>query len=170
MQRRAKTLGLAIALACSAAMSCATARAVDARPSDKVLVAKTFRVSKLTGLNVRNREGEKLGTVNDLVANVETGKIEYVAISVGGILGVGDKLFAVPFDLLKFDHGQDEMFFVLDMSKDKLMAAPGFNKSDWPDFADPHWSEKIDSYFRHAATAKQSTTTTTTTRTKETTK
>jgi sporulation protein YlmC with PRC-barrel domain len=118
--------------------------------NDKILVAHSFRASKLTGLNVRNREGEKLGTVNDLVVDLQTGKVSYIGLSVGGVLGVGDKLFAVPFDQVKFDHGQDEMFFVLDMTKEKLEAAPGFDQNNWPDFADPHWSERIDKYYRQA--------------------
>jgi sporulation protein YlmC with PRC-barrel domain len=116
----------------------------------KILVAKTFRASALAGLNVRNKQGEKLGTVHDLVIDIPSGKVAYVALSVGGVLGVGDKLFAVPYDELKFDHGNDEMFFVLDMSKQKLEAAPGFDQSDWPDFANPHWSDQIDKYYREA--------------------
>jgi sporulation protein YlmC with PRC-barrel domain len=119
-------------------------------PKDKILVARTFRTSALTGLNVRNKQGEKLGTVNDLVIDIPTGKISYVAVSVGGVLGVGDKMFAVPYTSVKFDHGNDEMFFVLDMPKERLEAAPGFDQSNWPNFADPHWSDKIDKYYREA--------------------
>ncbi len=134
-------------------MATVGARAAEpAQPNSKVLVAKTFQASKLMGLNVRNKQGEKLGSVNDLVINVENGKIAYVALSVGGILGVGDKLFAVPYSQLAFDHGKDEQFFVLDMPKEKLDAAPGFNQSDWPNFADPHWTDKIDKYYAHERT------------------
>jgi sporulation protein YlmC with PRC-barrel domain len=128
----------------------AAAYSADKAPKDKILVAKAFRTSKLTGLNVRNAQGEKLGIVNDLVVDVQTGKVNYIALSVGGVLGVGDKLFAVPFSEVKFDHGQDEMFFVLDMSMEKLEAAPGFDQNNWPDFADPHWSDRIDKYYREA--------------------
>jgi sporulation protein YlmC with PRC-barrel domain len=131
----------------------ATVQGADpAQPFGKILVAKTFQASKLIGLNVRNKEGEKLGTVHDLVFNIETGKIAYVALSVGGVLGVGEKLFAVPYNQLAFDHGKNEQFFVLDMAKEKLEAAPGFNKSDWPNFADPNWTNKIDSYYTRERT------------------
>ena len=119
-------------------------------PADKVLVATSFRASKLIGMNVRNAEGEKLGTINDFVLDVRTGKIAYAALSVGGVLGVGDKLFAVPYTELKFDHGKDEQFFVLNASKQKLEAAPWFDQSNWPNFADPHWSDQIDKYYREA--------------------
>ncbi len=122
----------------------------EVAPKDKILVARSFRTSTLSGLNVRNKQGEKLGTVSDMVIDIPTGKINYVALSVGGVLGVGDKMFAVPYSALKFDHGNDEMFFVLDMPKDRLEAAPGFDQSNWPNFADPHWADKVDKYYREA--------------------
>ena len=114
----------------------------------KILAAKTFRSSKLVGMNVRNMQGEVVGTIDDFVIDVRTGKVQYAAMSVGGVLGIGDKLLAVPFSELKFDHGQEEMFFVLNMAKDKIATAPGFNQNDWPDFADPKWSKKIDEHYR----------------------
>lgn len=116
--------------------------------SGKILAARTFRTSKLAGLNVRNMQGEELGQVNDFVIDLKTGKVQYASMSVGGVLGIGDKLFAVPFSKLKFDHGQDEMFFVLDMTKEKLAAAPGFDQNDWPDFADPNWTDRIEKHYR----------------------
>lgn len=152
--RLATKTGMLGLLALGVALSCtASVRGADpAQPAAKILVAKTFQASKLIGLNVRNKDGEKLGTVNDLVLNIETGKIAYVALSVGGVLGVGDKLFAVPYGQMAFDHGKNEQFFVLDMAKEKLEAAPGFNKSDWPNFADPNWTNKIDTYYTRERT------------------
>jgi sporulation protein YlmC with PRC-barrel domain len=125
----------------------ANATAVE-NEGGKILAARTFRTSKLAGLNVRNMQGEELGEIDDFVVDLTTGKIQYAAMSVGGVLGIGDKLLAVPFDKLKFDHGQDEMFFVLNMSKDKIAAAPGFDQNDWPDFADPNWTRRIDQHYR----------------------
>jgi sporulation protein YlmC with PRC-barrel domain len=161
-----KTKRLMGILACSTAFAAGTqvfaaepaatqpARTAEAKVAagEKILAAKTFRASKLTGMNVRNMEGEELGTVNDFMIDVQTGKVQYAAMSVGGLLGVGDKLFAVPFAQLKFDHGQDEMFFVLDMSKEKIAAAPGFNQNDWPDFADPRWAAKVEQHYRKTET------------------
>jgi len=123
----------------------------------RVAVATVFPSKKLTGLNVRNPQGEKIGTVDDLVINLQDGKIQYVALSVGGVLGIGDKLFAVPFQEVRFNHGKDEMYYVLDISKEKLEQAPGFDKSHWPDFADPQWKTQVDSYYRdnHPGTASR---------------
>ena len=117
-------------------------------PGGKVGVATIFPSKKLTGLNVRNSAGEKIGTIDDVVINLQDGKVQYVALSVGGVLGIGDKLFAVPFQEIKFNHGKDEMYYVLDISKEKLNAAPGFDKSNWPDFADPQWKSQVDNYYR----------------------
>jgi sporulation protein YlmC with PRC-barrel domain len=114
----------------------------------RVAVATVFPSKKLTGLNVRNSQGEKIGTIDDLVINLQDGKIQYVALSVGGVLGIGDKLFAVPFQEVRFNHGKDEMYYVLDISKEKLEQAPGFDKAHWPDFADPQWKTTVDSYYR----------------------
>ena len=139
-------LAAGIMLSCSA-RGLAADPAGAGTPSNKILVAKSFQASKLMGLNVRNLQGEKIGKVHDLVLNIENGKIAYAAISVGGVLGVGDKLFAVPYAQMKFDHGKDEQFFVLDVAKEKLDSAPGFNQSDWPNFADPNWTIKIDEYY-----------------------
>jgi hypothetical protein len=95
-----------------------------------------------------------VGKVDDLVVNLEDGRVLYVAVSHGGALGIGNKLFAVPYQELKFMHGTDNMYFVLDISKERLDTAPGFDKSHWPDTADPTWRRKIDSYYHHRAAAK----------------
>ena len=139
--------GLSLLLCGFVAMASAAALAADEPATQKVEVAKSFRASQLNGLDVKNSAGEVLGSVEDTVIDVANGKVAYVALSFGGVLGIGDKLFAVPFRQVKFKHGQEEMFFVLDVAKDKLKAAPGFDKSNWPDFADPKWMESIDEFY-----------------------
>ncbi len=126
----------------------ATAQKIRSDQEGKILAAHTFRASKLIGMNVRNEQGEELGSVDDIVIDVRTGKVQYVAMSVGTVLGLGGKLLAVPFDNLQFDHGQDEMFFVLNMSAEKVAAAPGFDEDHWPNLADPDWTAKINKHYR----------------------
>ena len=91
---------------------------------EKVRVATSFRASKLAGLNVRDGKGEKLGSVEDLVMDVKTGKISYLAMSFGMTLGLGGKLFAVPYDQVQFDHGKDEMYFIVHIPKDETNKPP----------------------------------------------
>lgn len=119
--------------------------------TDQVTVNHSFRSSNLVGMTVRNTAGEDLGSISDLVLDVEKGNVRYAALSFGGLLGIGDKLFAVPWDQLKLMHDEDdEGYFVLDVEKEKLKVAPGFDKSNWPNTADPEWTRQIDEFYRQA--------------------
>ena len=60
-----------------------------------------WRTSKVVGLNVYNDGNESLGSINDLLTD-KSGNIKAVVIGVGGFLGVGEQLVAVPFDKIKF--------------------------------------------------------------------
>ena len=77
--------------------------------------------------------------------NMNNGKIAYAVLSFGGFLGMGDKLFAVPWNALTLDT--ENKRFILDVDKDRLESAPGFDKDDWPDMADPTWQSTIHSYY-----------------------
>ena len=146
-------------LACCTLLAWTTsARAVDKRSDETSVGAATHRASKLIGMNVRNSQGEKLGSVDDLVIDMNTGKISYLALGYGGVLGLGEKLFAVPIGLVKFERGSDESYFVLNVPKDELKAAPGFDKSHWPNMADPNWAKDIDQYYHRHATTMRTTT------------
>ncbi len=111
--------------------------------------ARHYRLSSLTGMQVRNPNGEELGKIEDYVVDMESGKITYVALSFGGFLGVGDKLFAMPFHAMTLQHDADgNYYFVLAVPKESLEKAPGFDKEHWPNVADPKWSDEIDRYYR----------------------
>ena len=101
--------------------------------------------SELTGNDVRNLQGEDIGHIKELMIEIGTGRIAYAVLSFGGILGLGDKLFAVPWAALRFN--QEERVFLLDAFKDRLEKAPGFDKDHWPNMTDPMWSETIDRYY-----------------------
>jgi sporulation protein YlmC with PRC-barrel domain len=60
-----------------------------------------WRTSKVVGLNVYNDNNENVGSINDLLTD-KSGNIKAAVISVGGVLGVGARLVAVPFDKIKF--------------------------------------------------------------------
>jgi sporulation protein YlmC with PRC-barrel domain len=101
--------------------------------------------STLSGDKVRNLEGEDLGKIEDFMLDIDSGRIAYAVLSFGGALGVGNKLFAVPAEALQID--KKEHCFVLDADKDALKDAPGFDRDDWPDFADKSWGMKVHSYY-----------------------
>ncbi len=99
----------------------------------------------LLGDSVKNSEGESLGDLKEIMLNIETGKIAYAVVSFGGILGMGDKLFAVPWGALRVDG--DNKCLILNVSKDRLKNAPGFDKDHWPNFADTTFAEQLRGYY-----------------------
>ena len=101
--------------------------------------------SSLTGTSVRNAAGEDLGKIEDLMVNTASGQVDYAVVSFGGFLGIGDKLFAVPLQAFEVDTNDEEL--VLNESKERLEGAPGFDKDDWPDHADPAWQSSVRSYY-----------------------
>jgi hypothetical protein len=111
---------------------------------------------------VWNLENEHVGKIDELVIDIEKGQVVYAALSVGGFLGIGDKLFAIPWREFTMEIDEKDKYFRVDVTKEKLKAAEGFDKDAWPNVADPKWRERIDQQF------KSTRTTTTTTRTKTT--
>ena len=65
----------------------------------------------------------------------------------GGFLGIGDKLFAVPLKHLEMVQEEDDTFFVLDVTKERLENAPGFDKDNWPDTNDRAWIVDVYRYY-----------------------
>jgi len=99
----------------------------------------------ITGDDVCNLKGDKLGTIQDIMLDIPTGTIRYAVLSSGGFLGMGDRLFAVPWSALELDA--EHKRFTLDVDVERLKAAPGFDKDAWPNMADSTWSSSIDSYY-----------------------
>lgn len=100
----------------------------------------------LIGNDVYNRAAEELGDIKEFMLNMRTGQVSYAVLSYGGFLGVGEKLFAVPWEALTLDT--EHKRFVLDVERDRLESAPGFDKDHWPDMADPGWEKGIHTYYR----------------------
>ena len=101
--------------------------------------------STLTGDKVRNTEGEVLGHLEEIVIDLEGGRVSYAVLASGGFLGLGDKFFAVPWDLLTVDTDSKEI--VLDVSKEAIQNAPGFDKDNWPDTNDRAWIVDVYRYY-----------------------
>jgi sporulation protein YlmC with PRC-barrel domain len=103
--------------------------------------------SKFIGGNIENPQGEKLGKLEDIMIDYQSGKIAYAILSFGGFLGLGEKLFALPWNKLRPDQSRE--CFILNASKEKLKEMPGFDKSNWPDMTDIRWQSKINSYYEN---------------------
>ncbi|MBD8882339.1 PRC-barrel domain-containing protein [Rhodanobacter sp. 7MK24] len=101
--------------------------------------------STLTGDKVKNLNNEALGELKDIMIDTQSGEVSYGVLSYGGVLGIGDKLFAVPWDALTVD-GENKCL-ILNVNKDRLESAPGFDKDHWPDFADPGFEDRVRQYY-----------------------
>jgi sporulation protein YlmC with PRC-barrel domain len=113
------------------------------------------RAEKLVGTKVKNPAGQDLGKVEDLVIDLATGKVRCGILSFGGFLGIGDKLFAVPFSSMKLRQtGDNERHFEINVTKQQLENAKGFDKNNWPNFADPTWTQTNDQAFIQPVPAK----------------
>jgi sporulation protein YlmC with PRC-barrel domain len=99
----------------------------------------------LLGNDVYNGAGENLGTIKEFMIEMAAGRIGYAVLSFGGFLGMGDRLFAVPWQALKLDTANKR--FTLNVSKDKLKSAPGFDKDHWPSMADPTWATDVHTFY-----------------------
>lgn len=99
----------------------------------------------LTGDLVFNHKDEELGEIKEIMLDTRNGKVGYAVMSFGGVLGFGEKLFAVPWNALTLDTKHHR--FVLRVEKDQLQDAPGFDKDRWPDMADQGWTKSIHTYY-----------------------
>lgn len=109
-------------------------------PGPEVMAADT-----LEGDTVVNNRDEKLGEITDIMIDVQSGQVAYAVLSCGGFMGIGDKLFAIPWSALTLDASQKQ--FILDIDKERLKAAPGFDKDHWPSMADSRWANEVHDYY-----------------------
>ena len=109
----------------------------DDLDEDNVPGTEVAGASSLIGNDVYNNQEEDLGNIKEIMLDMATGKIAYAVLSYGGVLGIGEKMFAVPWGALTLDTANER--FILNVEKAKLDAAPGFDYKNWPDRADPAW-------------------------------
>ncbi|HET9031411.1 MAG TPA: PRC-barrel domain-containing protein [Dokdonella sp.] len=107
---------------------------------------KFMSATTLIGDGINNPQGESLGDLKEIMLDTTTGTIAYAVVSYGGILGMGDKLFAVPWKAFSIDHANHKL--VLNVSKERLKDAPGFDKDNWPNFADSAFASSLSTYYK----------------------
>jgi sporulation protein YlmC with PRC-barrel domain len=99
----------------------------------------------LIGNEVYNQKDENLGDIKEIMLDMHNGRVAYAVLSFGGFLGMGGKLFAVPWNALTLDTKHKR--FVLNVAKERLKQAPGFDKDKWPNMVDQVWAKEIHSYY-----------------------
>jgi sporulation protein YlmC with PRC-barrel domain len=99
----------------------------------------------LIGNDVYNTAGESLGTIKEFMIEMSSGRIGYAVLAFGGFLGMGDRLFAVPWQALRLDTANKR--FTLNASTEQLKKAPGFDKDHWPSLADQSWATDVNTFY-----------------------
>lgn len=99
----------------------------------------------LIGDSVVNGQDENLGDIKEIMLDMRSGQVAYAVLSFGGFLGMGEKLFAVPWQALQLDTVNKR--FVLNIDKERLQNAPGFDPDAWPDMSDLGWANQIHSFY-----------------------
>lgn len=92
---------------------------------------RILTASSIIGDKVYNDKDEDMGRIEDIMLDITTGKIEYVIIEFGGFLTIGEKYFAIPFNLLKVDPARKA--FLFNQPREMLEKAPGFDLDHWPE-------------------------------------
>jgi sporulation protein YlmC with PRC-barrel domain len=106
---------------------------------------RTMSTSSLSGDKVYNHQEEELGKIEDFMVDTVDGCISYAVLSFGSFLGMGGKYFAIPWKSLSLD--EDNHRFLLDISKERLEQAPGFDKDNWPDMSSDEFSTQVHSFW-----------------------
>lgn len=99
----------------------------------------------IIGKKVLSNNDEKIGKIEEIVLDKSSGQVRYVVLSCGGFLGLGENLYAIPWKSISYDP--EEEGFKLMIDSEKLKSAPNFEKSNWPNFADPSFEQRINSYY-----------------------
>ena len=99
----------------------------------------------LDGNDVYNLKNEDLGDIKEIMLDMDTGRVAYAVLSFGGFMGMGEKLFAVPWSALKVDT--ENKRFIMDTTEERMKNAPGFDSDHWPNMADTSWEKSIYSYY-----------------------
>ncbi len=99
----------------------------------------------IIGDSIVNRAGENLGKIEELMLDLEKGRVAYAVLSFGGVMGISEKLYVIPFEALKLDASREH--FTLDVDKEKLKNAPSFDMNHPPKASDRTWGAEIFKFY-----------------------
>ncbi|KAB0661958.1 PRC-barrel domain-containing protein [Burkholderia diffusa] len=109
-------------------------------PGPNVMEADTLKGNKLF-----TSDRLEIGKISDIMLDVRSGRVAYAVLSSGGFLGIGGKLYAIPWSALTLDT--DEKCFRLDVTADHVKNAPAFDKDHWPSMADEQWGSSLHKFY-----------------------
>lgn len=106
---------------------------------------RPLSAATLIGDKIKNREGETLGTLKEIMLDIQSGRIAYGVLESSSFLQMNNKLLAIPFRA--FTINESDHTLVLDVNKETIKNAEGFDKNNWPDFASQEWAQRTHSYY-----------------------
>jgi len=100
--------------------------------------------NKVEGTSVYDRDGEKLGSIYNLMIDKVDGQVEYAVLQFGGLFGLGSDYYPLPWDKLTYD--EEEGGYVIDLDKETLQGAPKYAAGNEPAF-DRTYGEQVYNYY-----------------------
>jgi len=107
--------------------------------------SRLISADKVEGTSVYNPEGEKLGSIEGVMIDKQTGKVAYAVMSFGGFLGIGEKYHPLPWSVLKYET--DRGGYVVNLDKRTLEGAPMYGERDTVNWEDEAWGRKVHDYY-----------------------
>jgi sporulation protein YlmC with PRC-barrel domain len=104
-----------------------------------------YKTSTIIGRAVESQQGNELGQISDVIMEATTGNVAYAVLASDGVVGLGRKLFAIPWRALQQPTATKA--FRLDITEEQLKKVPGFDKDSWPDLEDRHWGDIVHAYY-----------------------
>jgi PRC-barrel domain len=107
--------------------------------------SQLIAAEKVNGTAVYNRQGERLGTVEDVMLDKRSGKVAYAVMSFGGFLGIGERYHPLPWSVLTYDTNMGG--YVVDLDRSRLEGAPSFAANENVDWSDRQWGQRVSDYY-----------------------
>jgi len=112
---------------------------------DKMTSGNLINADKVQGTNVYNMQGDKLGSIEDIVLDKVDGRVQYAVLSFGGFLGMGDKHYPLPWATLKYDTSKAG--YMINLDKERLENAPAYNPEEQIEWT-PDYGRLVDTYYK----------------------
>ncbi len=106
---------------------------------------RLIAAEKVNGTSVYNRQGEHLGTIEDVMLDKVSGKVAYAVLGFGGFLGIGERYHPLPWSVLRYDTRMGG--YVVDLDRDRLEGAPTFAANEEVDWNDRIWGQRVSDYY-----------------------
>ncbi|GGE13113.1 photosystem reaction center subunit H [Aureimonas endophytica] len=108
--------------------------------------ADNIEASRVSGTAVYSTDGDRLGSIDDIVLGKRDGQVKYAILASGGFLGIGEDYYPLPWQVLKYDERQGG--YVVGITIDQLQGGPKYGRDTRPAWTDASYGTRIDDYYR----------------------